>query len=71
MENKLIDRGYDKLETAKNIKDVKYKIKRCSTLSDNFRQREIPLTLVTKYNPTVINLNRAIKKHWQILQRDE
>lgn len=71
LELKLVARGYNKRITRDLISDTCNKVKRCNTLTRKTIKKNIPLTLITKYNPAVKGLGRALRKSWNNLQSDE
>ena len=71
LELKLVARGYNKRITRDLISDTCNKVKRCHTLTRKTIKKNIPLTLITKYNPAVKGLGRALRKSWNNLQSDE
>ena len=71
LKNKLIKRGYNRNKTNEIINKTKDNTDRVNILSHKHRDKNIPLTMVTKYNPVVKNLNRILRKHWDQMIQDK
>ena len=71
LHQKLIKRGYKSKKTLKLINEVKNKIDRKKTLMTVSKNKSIPLTFITKYNPVVKGLSRILRKHWNKLVADD
>ena len=69
----LIKRGYDENEVQDLINDVLNHCNRTDALNNSGKKEDndIPLVLITAYNPCIRNLKSKLLKYWHILRRDE
>ena len=68
----LISRGYNDPEITEQINQALSSSRSYHTEKrENKKNKEIPLCLVTRFNPCIRKLKQAILKHWNILANDE
>ena len=67
--SKLLQRNYDASEIDEAINST-LQLERKDLLVDKIKDNARALVLVSKYNPAVKQLKRAIVKHWNIIQKN-
>ena len=68
---KLLGRGYANEEIDNNITEALSNDRKLLLKHKNKNKKEIPLVLVTKFNPYLRKIKKQIMKYWQNLQFDE
>ena len=68
----LLKRGYKQTEVDPIIRST-LSMERSSVLQHKIKgdNSEIPLVMITKYDPRVKGLKRRLTKHWKIIKNDE
>ena len=68
----LLKRGYKQTEVDPIIRST-LSMERSSVLQHKIKDdnSEIPLVMITKYDPRVKGLKRRLTKHWKIIKNDE
>ena len=70
LEEKLIDRGYDRRLVRDTIIETTNTKNRIDLLKEKPKTTKIPIALVTRYNPSIKKLGKIIKYEWQKVKND-
>ena len=67
--HRLLKRGYTEHEINEVLESTK-NTKRTDLLNPQQRNREQPLVMVTKYNPSIQKLKTKLTKHWRLISQN-